>query len=700
MNFLNPFALLGLAAAGIPVLLHLLNLRKLRTIEFSTVQFLLELQQTRVRKLKMQQILLLILRTLVVLFAVFALARPTIPGSLPLLSSTSRTSVIILIDNSGSMEASDAGGQRLAQAAKSARQIIEGLRDGDEVVVLPMTGLNASASIDFTRTFQVALDQIERIRCTDGTANLPASLRAVRPLLDNALHPHREIYVISDAQRSLLDRMDATRDRVLMHDASVFLVRVGQGVRGMEQNLSVDSVALRTALFQPEKPVELEAMIRNGSDRDATGVIVSMSFDGVRVAQRVLDIPARETRQVSLAAPPQRTGMIGAAIELENDAIDRDNVRWAGFTVPQRSRVAMVGSETDVLFARTVLSLPGMERSAPRLQVYRSIREAAPQLSMNDALVIAGGEMNSQDVAQVRQFVEAGGGLVVFGSQAAGLPELLATCGLVVGEPVRSDEAAFAITSTDKLHPLFAGVFATAAAADRPVESPKITAMRPARGGAEIVQTSAGAMISEGVLGQGRVIYCAVPPTMEWSSFPATGLFAAFMVRSILYTVSPRDQGVSVAIGESVRVPLPPRRAGDQSFVARDVSDIETTLYPIRLPSTTLLEVPAQDRSGVVKIRALDSASVMTITANPRTTESRLDFFDRDAWSEGLAPMVDHPEHIVEVSAQSSMRDVAQAARTGSELWSVCVVLALLFAAAEMAVSRFMAQESSVATTA
>jgi hypothetical protein len=93
MNFLNPFALLGLAAAGIPVLLHLLNLRKLRTIEFSTVQFLLELQQTRVRKLKMQQILLLILRTLVVLFAVFALARPTIPGSLPLLSSPKQRSL-------------------------------------------------------------------------------------------------------------------------------------------------------------------------------------------------------------------------------------------------------------------------------------------------------------------------------------------------------------------------------------------------------------------------------------------------------------------------------------------------------------------------------------------------------------------------------------------------------------------------------
>nr|MBP6509743.1 BatA domain-containing protein [Candidatus Kapabacteria bacterium] len=101
MNFLNPFALIGLAAASIPVLLHLLNLRRLRTVEFSSLRFLVELQQTRVRKLKLQQILLLILRTLLIVFAIIAIARPTIPGSLPLLSSTSRSSVVILIDNSG-----------------------------------------------------------------------------------------------------------------------------------------------------------------------------------------------------------------------------------------------------------------------------------------------------------------------------------------------------------------------------------------------------------------------------------------------------------------------------------------------------------------------------------------------------------------------------------------------------------------------
>jgi hypothetical protein len=89
----------------------------------------------------------------------------------------------------------------------------------------------------------------------------------------------------------------------------------------------------------------------------------------------------------------------------------------------------------------------------------------------------------------------------------------------------------------------------------------------------------------------------------------------------------------------------------------------------------------------------------MTVTLNAATTESRLDFIERGTWANELAPMVDHPDHVVEVSTQSSMRDVAQAARTGSELWSVFVVLALICAVAEMAVSRFMAQEASVAAT-
>jgi hypothetical protein len=75
MTFLNPLVLFGLAAAAIPVILHLLNLRKLKTIEFSTLTFLKELQQTKIRRLKVRQLLLLLIRTLIVILIVLSFAR-------------------------------------------------------------------------------------------------------------------------------------------------------------------------------------------------------------------------------------------------------------------------------------------------------------------------------------------------------------------------------------------------------------------------------------------------------------------------------------------------------------------------------------------------------------------------------------------------------------------------------------------------
>jgi hypothetical protein len=80
MVFLNPWFLLGLFAAAIPVLIHLLHVRKLRTVEFSSLRFLKELQKSRLRTLRIRQLLLLLLRTLLIISLVLAFARPAVRG--------------------------------------------------------------------------------------------------------------------------------------------------------------------------------------------------------------------------------------------------------------------------------------------------------------------------------------------------------------------------------------------------------------------------------------------------------------------------------------------------------------------------------------------------------------------------------------------------------------------------------------------
>lgn len=697
MNLLNPFALLGLAAAGIPLLLHLLNLRKLRVVEFGSVRFLLELQQKQVRRLKLQQILLLILRTLIIVFAVLALARPTIETPLPVLSSAARASVVVLIDNSASMEAADGRGPRLEQAKKAARQIINGLRNGDEVVVVPMVGGTAGQRIDFTRTFDAARQQVERVSIADGSANVVEALKSIRPLWEKALHAHREVYVISDAQRSLTNRRQDDSSRVLDRDATVFLVRIGEGESGLEQNLSVDSMSVVTKLLQSDRPLEIEAVVRNGGSRDVAGALVSLSLNGLRVAQKAIDVPAASSRTITLAAVPNRQGAFAASVELESDAIDRDNVRWAGVTIPRPSRLCLVGSADRTQLVRTALTLPGVSAMIGAISTFESISAASSSLGEVDVVIVCGGAASAADASILRQFVETGGGAIVFSSPAA--PVILAQCGLQpLAESQTTNEAPFLITAIERSHPLFDGVFRTTTTQQAGAEGVRITRQQAASGGFDVVRTGAGGLITEATLGQGRVIYFAIAPDLSAGSFPVSGIFVTALVRSTLYVVAPRDQGISVELGKSISVPIPSRLAGRDAFVIADQSGYSTISKPIRLSTATLLSIPAQYNAGVTVVSTVDSVPVMTVAANVPTAESRLSFFEKNDWKAAVDKLVVRPDHVAEISAGESVRSAIQAARTGSELWPLSVVLALLCAVAEMLVARFFVRDAAPET--
>ena len=699
MNFLNPFALIGLVAAGIPVLLHLLNLRRLKTVEFSTLRFLHELQQTRVRRLRLKQLLLLLLRILIIVCAVLAIARPSVQTSLPLLSTATRASVVVLVDNSASMEGADQRGQRLRQAQDAAHEIISMLRDGDEVCVLPLAGRNDLISVGFTRTFAEAADAINRIQPSEDIARVPEALQVVNDLYLEAAHAHREVYIISDAQRTILTRPIEDSTIVLATPATVFLVRVGDGLTGLEQNLSVDSVHMVTRLFQPHRPLEIESFVRNGSNRDASGVLVSMSFDGVRVAQRALDIPVGETRSVTLAAPPQKRGMLSVTIELEDDAIDGDNVRYAGVTVPDKARTAVVGSGIGSELISTALELQGTVDDPADIRRFQSLSDVRPILNNLDVVILAASDWSVSDGNLLAQFVERGGGLVVFANESASLGTLLAKCDLVLDSiaeaPVGSS---WSITSIDEGHPLFEGVFRTSNDRDI-VESPRIRRIRPALGGYPIVNSEAGPFLVEGSKGSGRLLYVSIGLDGTWGPFGGTGLFAATMVRSVLYTTLPKDQGIEVMINEPTSVELPGRFAGIPSFVIEDQAGITTSIAPAILPSTTLLSIPARQRPGVLKVRTTDSASVFTVAVNSPIQESILSFLANEDWIQGAQRLVADKDRVILTRAEDRIGTVIQEARTGSELWPLFIILAVLFAVTESLVSRFMAHEGTGLTS-
>ena len=318
MTFLNPLALFGLLAAAIPILLHLLNLRKLRTIEFSTLSFLKELQKTSIRRLKLRQLLLLILRTLLVLLIVLAFSRPTLRGSLiGNIGNHAKTTAIYIIDDSYSMTVGDERGELLKQAQQAARNVVHLFKDGDEVFLLPLSSLPGAGSSgeNSIRDFGLLTRDIDEIKQSAKFRSIEEGLRVAARLLAGARNFNKEVYVFSDFQQGVLNSDAAAspaKEKLFSPEVRFFFVPVGK--RGL-QNFGIESVTIPSSIFERDKPFTVQARVGNYSDNDVKDHVVSVFLNGARVAERSIDIPKHSDLPVEFSVTANSTGYIEGFVE-------------------------------------------------------------------------------------------------------------------------------------------------------------------------------------------------------------------------------------------------------------------------------------------------------------------------------------------------------------------------------------------------
>ena len=124
MEFLNFSLLWFLPLASVPILLHLLTLHRLRTVELSTFRFLFDSYVQQRRRMRLLEWLIAALRTLFLLFLIFAISRPLMSEHWQALfgsgSDGSGREVVMLVDCSASMNAATGGERAIVRAKKAA----------------------------------------------------------------------------------------------------------------------------------------------------------------------------------------------------------------------------------------------------------------------------------------------------------------------------------------------------------------------------------------------------------------------------------------------------------------------------------------------------------------------------------------------------------------------------------------------------
>src|SRR3954452_20829484 len=136
MPFLGPWLLmgiLGLAGAAIPIVLHLFFRSRYRTVPWAAMEFLLTSIEQTSRRLKFQELLLLILRCALLLMLALALARPAF--SL-LAGGRDAVDAVFLFDTSFSMGAREGAKTRFDLARSSALAALDHLPPHSSVQII------------------------------------------------------------------------------------------------------------------------------------------------------------------------------------------------------------------------------------------------------------------------------------------------------------------------------------------------------------------------------------------------------------------------------------------------------------------------------------------------------------------------------------------------------------------------------------
>lgn len=199
MTFLHPLVLLGLAAAAIPALLHLLERRVPPEAEFPPLRYLSEAERQSARRLKLRHLLLMVLRTALIAVIVAAAARPLLPslaGGASLVHEP--TALAVIFDNSLSSGVVVDGRPLLERLKRTARASLARASAADRLWLVLADGVARGG------TREALIATVDSVGVSPLRLDLTAAVHAAARLVDAEPFAAREIHVVSDLQRTAL----------------------------------------------------------------------------------------------------------------------------------------------------------------------------------------------------------------------------------------------------------------------------------------------------------------------------------------------------------------------------------------------------------------------------------------------------------------------------------------------------------------
>lgn len=602
--FIHPgIAAAAAAAALIPILIHLINRKRFRRVPWAAMSFLMAANRRSARRVRLENLLLLALRMLIVAGAGLAVARPYVSNATLGLRS-SRVDRFLVLDTSLSMNAVRPDGRTRFEAAHEfAQQLVQAFPPGDGVALLT-TAQPAQALIETpTHDRRFVRETLAGVTVTQAADDMVGALALLQTNLAASDAPpgNRAVYLISDFPEEVwgADRGSPTAAGRAMREVALLLGEPDRNLNltaidpGHSDNLAVTDFQVDGSFANVQVPTMVTVEVANFGPATARGATLQLR-EGSQTSRRA-DLPpigaGERTKTVfSITLSKLGSQVLEAKLSARSaDALPLDDTRWLALEVRDAIPVLVVDGQPGGRLIEGQSGYLAFALSPPEDSPRSVMHWGRSQTNLYDVKVITEPELGTeishafeiialcnvprlspQQWEALTQFVSRGGGLFVSGGGLISaenynrfgfadgrgvLPARLSSVldvsqsGQRVGFQLPQDGLSIFSEFSDHHN---SGLFSARVDRYWTTESLVPNAQTPLR------YTDGSPAVFFSKLGEGRVALWTTTVNMEWNNLAGRGDFIPVMAKVFGALTPSRGAHRNLIVGDTLIEPLSP----------------------------------------------------------------------------------------------------------------------------------------------
>ncbi len=674
MTFVHSWILWGLILTAIPILIHLFNFRRYKTVYFTNVRFLKEVTEETAVRSKIKHWLVLAARLLAVIFLVLAFAQPVIPvkenkGTMAI----GKRGVSIYIDNSFSMDAEAEEEKLLNRAVRRAREIISAYPEDARFQLLTNEFSSRQQRLVTKEEFLSMLDEVKLnsiVRTLD-----EVSAHQQKTFKDAGIDEKTSFW-ISDFQKNMVDFKGDTSTNIGMLPLQP----------AQQHNLYIDTAWLDQPALYQDKPASLIVKIANSAEKDVENARLTLSIDDQVKAIADFSVAAGAFAIDTINFSVRDTGWRKLEAKIEDYPVTFDDSYFLSLKVTGHVDVLAIKEAQEGKYLQALFS--NAEKFTFRNEQVTQLDYARLKYY---SLIILNNLTNipSGLASELKQYLENGGALLVFpDAKADVLSYNNFFTSVNVNQLTGVDDQPQAVTYLNKEHEIFQDVFESI---------PNNISLPEAKlhfGTAQRVQNDEQALlgfrdgspfVSTFNSANGKVYVCTTPLDVASTDFPIHALFVPMLYKMAL---SGGNAGkASYVLGKDEVIEVENKLAGaDAIYKMKGAKD--EFIPRQKAAGAKVLITPGEqaEQAGIYNVYAGDEKAGALVALNYDRKESNLEYFSPAELKE-LYPQ----ENISVLDAVATdMAGIVKELEQGIVLWKLCIVLALLFFGAEVLLLRFL----------